>query len=71
MIYPKDNRFILSSNPHSLGLQNDMQNGPTATGPGGLVGMVNQKLHIGSGALLQQCNPPKHLSWGGKMSIWR
>lgn len=71
MIYPKDNRFVLSCNPHSLGLKNDMQNTPTATGPGGLVGMVNQKLHIASGALVQQNNPPMHRAWGGKYSIWR
>ena len=29
MIYPKDNRFVVSSNIHSIGLQNNMTSKPT------------------------------------------
>lgn len=71
MIYPTDNRFILSSNPHSLGVMNDMETTPTWQGPSGLVQLTNQKQFIAAGALINQPNPPTYKAWGGFHSIWR
>lgn len=51
MIYPKDNRFTVSKNIHSLGLQNNMTVGPTFGTTSSINDMANQKVWLTAGAI--------------------
>lgn len=51
MIYPKDNRFTLSTNIHSLGLQNNMTSKPTLGSVEFKNILMNNKRFLGAGAV--------------------
>jgi hypothetical protein len=51
MIYPKNNAFVLSTNIHSLGLQNNMTTKPTFGSVNFKNNVANTKAHIGAGAV--------------------
>jgi hypothetical protein len=58
MIYPKDNRFTLSNNIHSLGLQNNMTTTPTWGSVSYLNELANNKRYLGAGAIRAQSLVP-------------
>jgi hypothetical protein len=51
MIYPKNNLFVVSTNPHSIGLQNNMTSKPTFGSTEFLHELASNKAGLVVGAL--------------------
>jgi hypothetical protein len=51
MIYPKDNRFTVSDNIHSLGLQNNMTTTPTFGSVEFRNELASNKMYLAAGAI--------------------
>ena len=70
MIYPKDNTFTLSRNPHSLGIQNNMTSLPTYGSPSQLMDMATNKYFLSVGAIKRNVQPISNCRSGPRNNIW-